>query len=261
MDSSSYKHYHDKEHDPRLLTETYFSESSVLAEDMQDFVVRTLHKIFSSGEVTGKTLIDITKTPAIHHLLPACESFQEIIVTESNESVIRDFKKWLNKESDAFGWSHTSKLLCQLEGKSAMWHEKEEQLRRAIKRILICDITKENPLHPVILPKVDCLLSCGYLEVVSKDLDAYRSNLKKVSCLIKVGGHLVLFVAISMSYYMIGEHKFYVLKYDEGFVRKALNDTGFVIKSVDFQTRKENTHLLDYEHVGFILAQKESEVY
>ncbi|MEE6467747.1 hypothetical protein FKM82_008046 [Ascaphus truei] len=239
MDSSSHKDYHDEEHDPRLVIETYFSETS---------------------EVTGETLIDISNSPCVLQLLPACEIFKEIIVVESNERAISDLEKWLNKEPGTFDWSHTSKLLCQLEGKNVMWHEKEEQLRRAIKRILICDFSKENPLHPVILPPVDCLLSFGYLEVVSKDLDVYRSNLIKVSSLIKVGGHLVLLMVISMSYYMIGEHKFYILKYDEEYVRKTLTDIGFVIKSVDLQTRKEKTHLLDYEHVGFILAQKEREV-
>ncbi|XP_075449405.1 indolethylamine N-methyltransferase-like [Ascaphus truei] len=260
MDSSLLKDYHDEEYDPRLLVETYLSETSVVAEDTQHFIIRTLYKIFSSGEVTGRTLLDISKSPAIHHLLSACEIFQEIIVAESNESVKRDLEKWLNKEPDALDWSHTSKLLCQLEGKNATWQEKEDQLRKAIKRILICDFTKENPLHPVILPPVDCLLSFTYLEVVSKDLDAYRSNLKKVSSLIKVGGHLVLFLFISMSYYMIGEHKFYYLKCDEECVRKALTDTGFVIKSVDLQPGKKNTHLLDYEHVGVFWAQKEREV-
>ncbi|XP_075449403.1 nicotinamide N-methyltransferase-like [Ascaphus truei] len=259
MDLRLHKHYHDEEYDPRLFAETYFSETSVITEDRQN-LVRTLYKIFSSGEVTGKTLLDVSNGSSIYQLLPACESFQEIIVAESNERVKRDLEKWLNKEPDAFDYSHTSKLLCELEGKSVMGHEKEEQLRRAIKHILICDFTKENPLHPVILPKVDCLITICYLEVVSKDLDAYRSNLKKVSSLIKIGGHLVLFVAISMSYYMIGEHKFYVLKYDEEFVRKALTDTGFVIKSVDLHTRKQTTHLTDYEHIGFIWAQKEREV-
>ncbi|XP_075449784.1 indolethylamine N-methyltransferase-like [Ascaphus truei] len=260
MDSSLLKHYHDEEYDARLLAETYFSVTSVTVEDLQDFFLRTLYQIFSSGEVTGKTLIDITASSAIHHLLPASEVFQEIIVAESNESAKRGLEKWLNKEQDAFDWSHTSKLFCQLEGKSMMWQEKEEQLRKAIKRILICDFTKENPLHPVILPKVDCLSTGTYLEVISKDLDAYRSNLKKVSSLIKVGGHLILFLFISMSYYTIGEHKFYYLKCDEEFVRKALTDTGFVIKSVDLQPRKKDTHLLDYEHVGFFCAQKERDV-
>ncbi|MEE6467745.1 hypothetical protein FKM82_008045 [Ascaphus truei] len=260
MDSSLHKDYHDEEYDTNLLAEHYFSETSVIAEDTQHFIIRMLYKIFSSGEVTGKTLLDITKGPAIHPLLPACESFQEIIVAESNESAKRDLEKWLNKEPDVFDWSHSSKFLCELEGKSATWQEKEDQLRKAITRIIICDFTKENPLHPVILPPVDCLLSCTYLEVVSKDLDAYRNNLKKVSSLIKVGGHLVLFLFISMSYYMVGEHKFYYLSCDEEFVRKALTDTGFVIKSVDIQPGKKNTHLMDYEHVGIFWAQKERKI-
>ncbi|XP_075449404.1 indolethylamine N-methyltransferase-like [Ascaphus truei] len=260
MDSSLHKHYHDEEYDTKLAVETYLSETSVTADDAQPFVLKKIYKIFSSGEVTGKSLIDITKSPAIHHLLPASEIFQEIIVAESNETAKRDLEKWLNKEPDAFDWSHTSKLLCQFEGKGAMWQDKEDQLRKAIKRILICDFSKENPLHPVILPPVDCLLSFTYLEVVSKDLDAYRSNLKKVSSLIKVGGHIILFLFISMSYYMIGEHKFFYLKCDEEFVRKTLTDTGFVIKSVDLQPSKKNTHLLDYEYAGVFWAQKEREV-
>ncbi|XP_075449401.1 indolethylamine N-methyltransferase-like [Ascaphus truei] len=260
MDPSGHKDYHDEEYDPGLVTETYFSETSVKAEDMQDFVVRTFYKIFSSGEVTGKTLMDITNSPCVLQLLPACEIFKEIIVVESNENAKKDFEKWLNKEPGAFDWSHTSKLLCELEGKSAMWQEKEEQLRKAIKSILICDFTKENPLHPVILPKVDCLLTGAYLEAVSKDFDAYRSNLKKVSSLIKVGGHLVLYVFISMSYYMIGEHKFYYLKCDEEFVRKALTDAGFVIKSVYLQNCNNNPDLMDYEKVGIFWAQNVGEV-
>ncbi|MEE6484718.1 hypothetical protein FKM82_013986 [Ascaphus truei] len=205
MDSSLHKHYHDDEFDPRLYIETYFnSENNDTFDEVVEYPIKQLFKTFSSGRVRGETLLDVSAGPLAFHLLTACDYFKEINVIEFTDANIREFEMWRNKEPGAADWSHAAKFICELEGKSEEWEGKEDKARRAVKRVVKCDLTKDNPLEPVVLPQVDCLLSMYVLLVVSKDHQAYRSNLKKLASMLKTGGYMLLVGSYNTSYYMIG---------------------------------------------------------
>ncbi|KAM4696003.1 indolethylamine N-methyltransferase-like [Rhinophrynus dorsalis] len=217
------------------------------------------HFATKKGAMKGDTLIDLTPTPLVYHLLVAADYFKEITILESNDTSLRGIKKWLNKEEGAIDWSHAAMFACALKGESERWKEQEAKLRRCVKRVLKVDFTKPNPLDPVTFPQADCLISLGYLEVVSKTHDKFLSNLKKMCSFLKVGGYLILVSAVNMSYFMAGQHKVSVLKCDDEFVRKALLDTGFIIEDYEKIGSKLNTHLLDYEHIYFLVARKARE--
>ncbi|XP_075425397.1 nicotinamide N-methyltransferase-like [Ascaphus truei] len=261
MASRPDKRYHDEGFDPKKVMEIYFgAEKTDTKEELMHYPLRELFKILTPGSVRGDTLIDLSFGAVTTHLLIACDYFKEITMLESSDVSIREIEKWLKKEPGAVDSSHAAMFICELEGKSEGWEEKEEKVRRAIKHVVKCDFTKDNPLDPVVLPQADCLISMWYLGAASKDHDSYLSNLKKCSSLLKVGGHLIMFGLFNMSYIMIDQHKLSVLTYDEEFTMKALRDTGYIIKS--FEKRKSNlsTHMLDHEHVGYFVACKEREV-
>ncbi|XP_075459269.1 indolethylamine N-methyltransferase-like [Ascaphus truei] len=261
MASTPHKDYHDEEFDAKNLMETYVgADKTDSKEELLHYPLCELFKILSPGCVRGDTLIDLSIGTSISQLLIASDYFKEIIMLESSDVSIREIEKWLKKEPGAVDRSHAAMFVCELEGKSEGWEEKEEKVRRAITRVVKCDFTKANPLDPVVVPQADGLISVWYLEAASKDHDSYLSNLKKMSSFLKVGGHLILFVFLNVSYYMIDQHKFSMLTYDEEFAKKALRDTGFNIKSFGKYKNKLSTQIIDYEHVGYFVACKEREV-
>ncbi|KAM4652106.1 nicotinamide N-methyltransferase-like [Discoglossus pictus] len=212
------------------------------------------------GRIKGEKMIDITVGPTVFHLLPFCEFFKEITVLEPNESSIKELKSWLDKDLDAYDWSHASTFMTQLESNREAWHEKEEKLRTLIKRIVKFDFSKENPTDPIVLPKADCLLSAWGLDVSSKDKDSFARNLIKLSSLLKLGGHLIYVGALNLSYYHVGEHKFHGCTYDEAFLKKVLEDTGYSIESFEIIERKVKRVSVDFEHIVVVTALKKREI-
>ncbi|XP_075459248.1 indolethylamine N-methyltransferase-like [Ascaphus truei] len=261
MESSFHTHYHDEMFDPNGFINTYFHpENNDMFEELIVYPITQLFKTFSSGRVRGETLLDVTIGPTAFHLLSACDFFKEINVIEFTDANIREFEMWRNKEPGAADWSHAAKIVCELEGKSEKWQGKEDKARRAVKRVVKCDFTKDNPLEPIVLPKVDCVLSMFLLFVVSKDHQAYRSNMKKLASMLKTGGHMVLFGPLNKSYCMVGEHKLSCLIHDEEFMREAVCDAGFIIVDFDLLPTKKTSNLSDYKHAFFLIARKEREV-
>uniref|UniRef100_A0A8C5R804 Phenylethanolamine N-methyltransferase n=1 Tax=Leptobrachium leishanense TaxID=445787 RepID=A0A8C5R804_9ANUR len=256
MDHSALKHYHLHDFDPRRLHETYYSASadSKMKEDIVLFPIKQLMKI--SGRIKGESVIDCSVGCDIFHLLPICEGFQDIAILESADSCIVELEKWTKKEQDAIDLSHASQIVTALEGNSDKWKEKEESLRQRIKNILKCDFERDNPTHPVVLKKADCLLSLYVLHFVSKDLDVFCSNLQKFSSILKLGGRLLLFGGFNATFYTVDGEAFHLLPLDEPFVRKALLETGFVVLNLETIENKVRNELAHYEHIYFIDALK-----
>ncbi|XP_068120369.1 nicotinamide N-methyltransferase-like [Hyperolius riggenbachi] len=216
--------------DPKAYLERYFSLAGDTVDEYVHFVLKHLSQVFNSGKVKGETLIDIGTGPSIYQLLSACEAFNEIIATDFTERNREEFKAWLTNQPGAFDWSPVVKYACQLEGDRIPWNEKEDCLRKAIKQVLQCDILKDNPTDPVVVPPADCVLSCLCLESACKDQESYITGLNNISTLLKPGGYLVLVGVLGNVYYMVGERKFSALFLTESFIRESLCNAGYVVE-------------------------------
>ncbi|KAM8939575.1 nicotinamide N-methyltransferase-like [Pelodytes ibericus] len=261
MDSSLGKHYHVHGFDPQQFTDTYFSPNADkdLREEAVIDSMKYMHTEAISGRVKGDLLIDISVGSGIAQLFSICDQFKEITVLEVNDRNIKDLERWINKHEDATDWTHVSEILMELHGKCDVWQEKEEALRRKMKHVLKCDFDKENLTDPITLPKADCIVTTWMLDCVSKDHAAFCSNLRKISSLLKPGGHLILFGDINVTYYMIGSEKFHILTYDEEFLRSSLEDARFKIQRYEATDRKTNSGIVDYDKIVRITAVKEIE--
>ncbi|KAM4703326.1 nicotinamide N-methyltransferase-like [Rhinophrynus dorsalis] len=250
---------YEKEFDARLYLETYFYlGSGSLADDYLKFTLANFHKTFTLGGLKGETVIDIGTAPSIYQLLSVCESFKEIIVTWYTNRELQELQKWLDKDAGAFDWSSVVKHVCELEGKSGKLKEKEETLRRKIKQVLMCDVSKSNPLEPVVLPKVDCLVASVCLEAACRNQDSYIKALKNLSTLLKPEGHLVMSGDLGANYYEVGSNKVFSLPVNESFLRKALSESGYVIRDLVSFGKPEDSSFdtSDYEGFYFVHAQK-----
>ncbi|XP_066460919.1 nicotinamide N-methyltransferase-like isoform X2 [Eleutherodactylus coqui] len=260
MASSTLKHYYDEEFDPKLLDETHFSHGNIpIIEENVVYPVRILHELFCSGKVKGDTLLDVSIGGSVYQLMSASNCFKEIYVMNFTDCNINHFKKWLETEEDATDWSFVFKKVCEFEGNSDKWQEKEEQVKKAIKRVIKWENFENSAVKPQLLPTVDCVLSLWQLDGVSKTKEEYQSNMKKFTCSLRPGGQLILFSAVNMSHYMVGKHKFFILPLERDFIRESVTNAGFDIEKEDYLSRKVITDIVDYDGLLCILARKQSE--
>ncbi|XP_071969413.1 nicotinamide N-methyltransferase-like [Engystomops pustulosus] len=259
MNSSTHKLYHVHGCDSRQYLENYFSKKPemIFGDDSLIFPIENLTKTFKLGHIKGDILIDISKGSVIHHLYSACEFYKHIIVLKVNDRCILELKRWVDTRTGAFHWGHAAQLHVDIEGKSDHLNDKERKVRSALQHVVKCDLEKENMTEPIELPPADCIISFGFLEVISKNKDDYIRYLKKFSRLLKPGGHFVLIGLLYATYMIVGKDKLHVLKYDEEFVMKALVGEGFVIDRCEVKKRTNVSDLIDYKATIFILAHKE----
>ncbi|KAF6299399.1 phenylethanolamine N-methyltransferase [Rhinolophus ferrumequinum] len=79
--------------------------------------LRCLAQTFATGEVFGRTLIDIGSGPTIYQLLSACAHFEDITMTDFLEVNRQELELWLREEPGAFDWSTYSQHVCLIEDK------------------------------------------------------------------------------------------------------------------------------------------------
>uniref|UniRef100_A0A8C5R7Z5 Nicotinamide N-methyltransferase n=1 Tax=Leptobrachium leishanense TaxID=445787 RepID=A0A8C5R7Z5_9ANUR len=256
MDQSALKYYHLHHNDPKQLHERYSSAAAdyKIFEEIFIFPVKQLIKI--AGKIKGESLIDLSATSNISHLLPICAGFKDITILECSDSCIVELEKWMKKEQDVIDWSYAAQIVAALEGNSDKWEEKEESLRGRIKHVLKCDFDRDNPTHPVVLKKADCLLTKFIMNLVSKDHDTYCRNIRKMSSMLNVGGLLLFFGGFNSAFYTVGCESFHILSCDEPFVRKTLQEEGFTVLNLQRLESKVRNELVHYEHIFFIEALK-----
>ncbi|XP_072011934.1 indolethylamine N-methyltransferase-like [Engystomops pustulosus] len=241
----------------------YHPKSGILVVDgFLDFALRKLHEAFAIRCVKGKTLIDIGHGPTIYQDLSACESFDEIIGADYTDRNREYYERSLRNEPGTFNWNDVIQKVCDMEGKGTV-EEKRKKLEKTVKKTLKCDVLKKNPLEPLVLPKVDCVMSLGCLECACSDLDTYRNVLKNVSSLLKIGGHLILTEVLNCSSYLAGGERFSCLVLTEEFMRSALVETGFEIVDLEVIQRKydkDQFNLCNHDSSLFVLARKIKDV-
>ncbi|XP_069470324.1 nicotinamide N-methyltransferase-like isoform X2 [Ambystoma mexicanum] len=263
MASNSNDIYH-RDFDPKDYMDTYFNTSSgVFSDDKYlKFILTHLHNTFSSGDVKGDTLMDIGSGPTIYQIMSACEAFKEIIATDLCEKNHQEYKRWLHNEPGAFDWRPVGEMVCELEGDRSKWADKENKIRAAVKQVLRCDVLESNPLDPVVLPQVDCLLSLLCLESASKDYDTFCHALQNITTLLKVGGHLVLCGVLGSRAWMVADKQFPGLPLTEDFLRSSLAKCGYGVKQLEVElvAGKCVASVCDYYGNFYLVAEKQREV-
>ncbi|XP_063291710.1 nicotinamide N-methyltransferase-like [Pelobates fuscus] len=262
MDPSSHKRYHVHEWEPTDMLNAYQSKTAeeYITDETVRFPIEQLYKVAGQGQITGDYLIDISAGPVAYYLLPIFEFFRDITILEFSDLCVKELEKWRNSDSESYDSTHALSIMAELQGTSFKGNEMENALRRNISHILKCDFTKENITDPVVLPKADCVLSLYVFHAVCEDLDEYCRNLKKVSCLLKLGGHLLLIGLVNAKYYTVGGSKYHILTTDKKFIEEALRDAGFVIEHMEVIESKMRNDTTYVEHMCFIKASKERNV-
>ncbi|XP_048418206.1 nicotinamide N-methyltransferase-like [Stegostoma tigrinum] len=250
--------YYEKKFDSRIYLETYYASplGNRMENDFLPFVLKNLVKVFS-GDSRFHTLLEIGCGPCLHCALCATEYVEELVLSDYASNNRQEIEQWLQNDPRAFDWSPVAKFVCELEGNREKWPEKEKKLRDCIKQILKCDVHQNNPLHPVELEPVDCLMTSLCLEAACKDEAAYCSAVRNVTSLLKPGGKLIVVSVLNETFYTVDKYKFSCLKFDQAFLEKTLKEAGYEIEQVEmFIAPKTINTISDYEAAIFLVARK-----
>lgn len=222
--------------------------------------LRCLAQTFATGEVSGRTLIDIGSGPTVYQLLSACAHFEDITMTDFLEVNRQELGLWLRGEPGCFDWSVYSRHVCLIEGKGESWQEREKQLRTKVKRVLPIDVHQPQPLGAGSLAPLpaDALVSTFCLEAVSPDFASFQRALDHITTLLRPGGHLLLIGALEESWYLAGEARLVVVPVHEEEVRRALVCSGYEVRDLRTYTMpaRLRTGVDDVHGIFFAWAQK-----
>ncbi|XP_043532314.1 nicotinamide N-methyltransferase [Chiloscyllium plagiosum] len=242
----------------RVYLETYYASplGNQVEHNFLLFVLKNLVQAFSRGP-RFRTLLEIGCGPCLHCALCATEHVEEMVLSDYASNNRQEIEQWLQNDPKAFDWSPVAKFVCELEGNREKWQEKEKKLRDSIKQVLKCDVHQNNPLHPVELEPVDCLITSLCLEVACKDKAAYCTAVRNVTSLLKPGGMLIMITLLNETFYTVDKHKFSCLKFDQAFLEKTLKETGYEIEQLEiFIIPKTINTISDSEAAIFLIARK-----
>lgn len=184
--------------------------------------------------------------------------------TENSRNAIQ---QWLDGEPYAWNWTPYFKYVVQtLEGKEEKDAlKREESLRKAIKGVVPCDITKDPPIATEFRGPYDIVMSILCIENGCLTRNDYRAAIRKIAGLIKVGGTLLLYSTVrnkeGQGYYHVGNKKYVQVALPLRFVETTLKEAGFVNITNNVFAEKEsiiayNAEGSDLETVAFITATK-----
>ena len=141
---------------------------------------------------------------------------------------------------------------------------RQEELRRVVKAVIPCDITKDAPIDPAYNGPYDVVLSSLCLDTASTSLEEFAGAVRKLAKYIKPGGKLLLQTMSGPAdtvFYMVGKEKFFGLSINEDFLTTTLKKIGFcdiTIKSFSCDTPGLNipTEQCNFQTAHFVIATK-----
>ncbi|XP_062993745.1 phenylethanolamine N-methyltransferase [Elgaria multicarinata webbii] len=229
----------------------------------EEFVVpwklRCLADAFATGEICGHTLIDIGTGPTIYQLLSACDYFEEIVATDYLEVNRAEIHSWVcGEDPGIFDWTPYIQHACRIEGNAEPWKEKEQKLKKKLKKILPIDVHQPNPLGFLLSQPADALVSAFCLEAVSPDRPSFDRALQNVTTLLKPGGHFLMIGALEESFYLAGEAKLSVVPMSEAAVKESFAKCGYCVHSFRSYDMPPSLKIGvdDVQGIFFIHAQK-----
>ena len=235
------------------------------------FGLQQLHEFYTSYTTTEAKLkiLDIGSGPTIAYAISAAPYTAEIVLSEYTEANRAAILQWLNNDPDAFDWTPVIKhVVTDLEGKS----EEEvpvraELLRKVIKAVVPCDVTRDPPIPPQYVDEYDIVTEFMCLVSGCALREDYVAALVRLHALLKPGGKIVLYTPERkktpiQGSYPVGPYEFFDLGITRDFILKSLEQASFCDVKVEALPREHlgfpNHHCPDVVALSFITATKKS---
>ena len=225
------------------------------------FVLMSLAKHFSNVAQSQQRILDYGCGPSLPFDISAAAKASEIVLADYVPQN-RDFwQKWVENDPAAYNWSPYFKYVVEtLEGGSEEETvQRESDLRSKITAIVHCDMTKENFIDKNYMnERFDTVMTFCTLESCCTDVNGFKAALKKLSTLVKEGGHLLLISTrrenCDVGFYIVKGQKIasLILKRDD--VVEAIQECGLKIVREDYAAI--GNHFSNTEGYLFFAAQK-----
>jgi hypothetical protein len=181
--------------DPNSYLETCFQQQSAYKE-MKDFALVNVHDFFIQKYSTSKgvplKVLDCGCGPAVAYDISAAAESAEIVLAEYGEKCRSALQDWLDRSPSAWDWTpHIKYVVCDLEGKDENQVQKrEDDLRKAVKAIVPCDITQDPPIAKGYEEPYDVVMSMLCIENGCLTRQEYKDAVKRIATLVKSDGTL-----------------------------------------------------------------------
>ncbi|CAN7941664.1 unnamed protein product [Ixodes hexagonus] len=213
---------------------------------LRDFHQRELHFIFESLPEGRRSLLEIGCGPTPHNVFPATKSAHDVVLSDYLPGNRVEVEKWLQNAPDALDWTRYSESLAKLEGFSDIKRgsgEIEARTRKAVRKVIPCDVLSPGVLREEDREKFDVVLSSLCLESACMDEATFREATQNVGSLVRDGGLLILCGILGCQDYTVGEVKFPCLYLTSDAVKKAVVRAGFQIRRSCFSG--DSTTIID----------------
>ena len=191
-----------------------------------------LHEFYTSYGLPPVDLkiLEFGAGPVISYEISAALCASEIVLSEYTEKNRKLLQIWLDRDPKSPNWNPFFEYVVQeLEGKSkeeaAM---RQEELRRVVKAVIPCDITKDAPIDPAYNGPYDVVLSSLCLDTASTSLEEFAGAVRKLAKYIKPGGKLLLQTMsgpVDIVFYIYGWKR--EVLWAEDFLTTTLEKIGF----------------------------------
>ena len=238
----------------------YYSEKDWQSHFRGKLYNEFFKKYSSKWDMNNAKLLDFSGGAVILNYISAAPYVSEIVHSAYKEEERKQIELWKINAKNCHDWNPFIKYVVrEIEGDTA-WQDRVEMLRSKIK-IVSCNILEEHPL-PLTeeLNSFSVICTSFALEAACKTIDDFKSAIKKLVKVLRVGGYIAVLFAEDETFYIIGKDKWAILPISLAQVTEAVEDTGCVVVMSERDPTPleliENPILFDGKAVGFIVAYK-----
>ncbi len=182
--------------------------------------------------------------PTIHHSLPMATVAGEIHMAEYLENNRAQIQQWLDRDSQAFDWTHFGAETLELEGNSAptaaQIEERERLLREKVTQVVPGDAFDADPLGEQKRGFYPLVASHYCAEGCTTDKEEWRVCMSHIAGLVAPGGVWILSACGASNAYAVGERYFPCAGINEFDVLSSLQENGFT--DIDLRVRQVPGH-------------------
>jgi hypothetical protein len=237
-DSDNKVEYNDVRSFARRYLDTYYIEVNEDEPPISKFLSKQ-GKILKEQNLDA---LEIGCGPTVHHALSIAPYVKSLDLSEYLPENLEEIKKWKEKRSDAFSWSHYTKMALEQDGMEVTEEnikQREELLRSKIDGLYFCDVTKVPPVDNG--KKYPLVLTFYCAEEIFTTHDKWETVIENMSTMISDGGYFIISSLRDTDQFMLGDPEgeyewLPCCKVTEESLRDGLIKAGFLPESIEIES-------------------------
>ena len=231
---------------------TYLEENFGAVDDEDLFTIKFI--VSSLDQIENQLLIhEFGGGPTLYSVAALVSKAREIHFSDAVEANLREVESWIKASPAAFNWKDHIRLSLETEGRPADQDailQREDDMRRLITKIMVCDAQAQNPLAPYHF-SYDLVTAHHCTDVAATNVDEWFQVIKNVGSLVRPGGYLLLSVTTGSTSYTIGEKVFHCVDLTPTEIEQGYRLAGYDPDSISVSTHRNE---LKREYSGIIMA-------